>query len=82
MIDLFVFMVIVIQQGMSQTTIPYWVGTVSKEKKDLIIQFGLHQAIHYWNQKMSRATKDACLRLCSTTTARIMGKPVSTQSQE
>ena len=28
-----------------------------KEKKDLIAQFGLHQAIHYWNQKMSRATK-------------------------
>ena len=22
-----------------------------KEKKDLIAQFGLHQAIHYWNQK-------------------------------
>ena len=28
-----------------------------KEKKDLITQFGLHQAIYYWNQKMSRATK-------------------------
>ena len=28
-----------------------------KEKKDLIHQFGLHQAIHYWNQKMSRVTK-------------------------
>ena len=27
-----------------------------KEKKDLILQFGLHQAIHFWNQKMSRAT--------------------------
>ena len=28
-----------------------------KEKKDLIHQFGLHQAIVYWNQKMGRATK-------------------------
>ena len=56
MTDLFIFMVIVIQQGMSQTMIPYWVGNCFKEKKDLI-QFGLHQAIHYWNQKMSRATK-------------------------
>ena len=27
-----------------------------KEKKDLIVQFGLHQAIYYWNQKMGRAT--------------------------
>ena len=28
-----------------------------KEKKDLIHQFGLHQAIVMWNQKMGRATK-------------------------
>ena len=33
MIDLFIFIVIVIQQGMSQTTIPYWVGTVSKKER-------------------------------------------------